>query len=276
MKSSNSKEQEPVKVLIVDDESLGRKRIRDLLANRKEFEIIGDCSCGEEAVDAIKSGDSDLVFLDIQMQDMDGFQVLEKVRSGNLPIIIFVTAYDQYALKAFEVHALDYLLKPFDDERFEEALEHVYKKIKKDRIHVLGDKITSLLTDLKEFDGGNGSRGASKNPANAYQKRLVIKSTGKVSFIEVKDIDWIGADGSYVNINARGKSQLMRGTLKSLESKLDPEKFLRIHRSTIVNIAAVKELKSHFHGEYVVILKNGERLKLSRSYRDNAKLLLNG
>ncbi len=274
MQSSNKNE--PVKVLIVDDESLARKRIRDLLATRIDFEIVGECSSGEVAIDAIDSGIGDLVFLDIQMQDMDGFEVLENVKTATLPIIIFVTAYDQYALKAFEVHAIDYLLKPFDDERFEETLEYVSRKIKKDSIRDLGDKLTLLLADLKESDKTGVKPILSQDSATTFQKRLVIKSTGKISFVEVDEIEWIGAEGSYVSLNVRGKSHLMRGTLKKLEKTLDPKQFVRIHRSTIVNVSSIKELKPHFHGEYVVMLKNGERLKLSRSYRQNAELILNG
>jgi len=267
---------EPLRVLIVDDESLARKRIRDLLSSHDDFNIVRECESGEEAIDAINSEIADLVFLDIQMQDMDGFGVLEKATPSVLPTVIFVTAYDQYALKAFEVHAIDYLLKPFDDERFDETLEFVSRKIKKDNIRDLGNKITTLLADLKETDKNGGNLAAPKDSATTFQKRLVIKSTGKISFVEVDEIEWIGAEGSYVSLNVRGKSHLMRGTLKKLEKTLNPKQFVRIHRSTIVNVSSIKELKPHFHGEYVVMLKNGERLKLSRSYRQNAELILNG
>lgn len=266
---------EPLRVLIVDDESLARKRIRDLLSSHEGFNIVRECESGEEAIEAINSEIADLVFLDIQMQDMDGFGVLEKAAPNVLPTVIFVTAYDQYALKAFEVHAIDYLLKPFDDERFDETLEYVSRKIKKDSIQDLGEKITSLLADL-----GDGRKDTPKprpsEDSSDFQKRLVIKSTGKITFVEVDEIEWVSAEGSYVGLHTRGKSHLMRGTLKKLEDTLNPKQFVRIHRSTIVNLSFIKELKSHFHGEFVVILKNGERLKLSRSYRENAELILNG
>ena len=271
----NADQKKAIRVLIVDDESLARKRIRDLLSKQDDFEVIGECESGEEAVEAINSEITDLVFLDIQMQDMDGFSVLEKAQPQDLPAIIFVTAYDQYALKAFEVHAIDYLLKPFDDERFDETLEYVSRKIKKDSIRDLGKKITSLLADLSDSEE-NKTKPQSIAADSEFQKRLVIKSTGKITFVEVDEIEWISAEGSYVGLNTRGKSHLMRGTLKKLEATLDPKKFVRIHRSTIVNLSFIKELKSHFHGEFVVILKNGERLKLSRSYRENAELILNG
>ncbi len=276
MKMNNSSESESIRVLIVDDEPLARKRIRDLLAERDEFEIIGECSNGKNAIKEIEKNVADLVFLDIQMQDMDGFEVLEKLETDSLPTIIFATAYDKYALRAFEVHAVDYLLKPFDDERFEETLNHVHKQIKKDQIEGLSEKLASLLSDFNKSKDKKESEKANKNKTQTYQKRLVIKSTGKISFIEIEDIDWIGAEGSYVSLNINGKSHLMRGTLKKLEEMLNPEQFLRIHRSTIINVSAVQELKPHFHGEYVVILKNGKRLKLSRSYRESAEQLLGG
>ena len=262
------------KVLIVDDESLARKRIKDMLSGKTKFEIVGECSNGKDAIEFIKSGKADVVFLDIHMQDMDGFEVLRGFDPAVLPKIIFVTAYDQYALKAFEVHAIDYLLKPFDDERFEEMLEHVAHQIEKDDIQNLGSQLTSLLSDVANVDRKAVAK--SRVTSNGFQKRLVIKSTGKISFVEVDEIEWIGAEGSYVSLNTNGKSQLMRGTLKKLVELLNPEAFLRIHRSTIVNVSSIQELKSHFHGEYVVILKNGKRLKLSRSYRDSAERLLGG
>lgn len=273
MKVNNSSESEAIRVLIVDDESLARKRIKDLLSGREsEFEIVGECSNGKKAIKAIQEGVADLVFLDIQMRDMDGFEVLENLKGDSLPTIIFVTAYDKYALKAFEFHAVDYLLKPFDNERFEETLEHAKKLIKKNQISDLSEKLNNLLSDYQDFE--NASK--TKTSKNGYQKRLVIKSAGKVQFVEVEDIDWAGAEGSYVSLNINGKAHLMRGTLKKLEETLNPEKFLRIHRSTIVNVERITELKSHFHGEYIVILKNGKRLKLSRNYRDKAEKLLGG
>jgi two-component system LytT family response regulator len=276
MKTNNSGESENIRVLIVDDEPLARKRIRDLLREREEFEIVGECSNGKSAIREISANVAHLVFLDIQMQDMDGFEVLEKLETDLLPIIIFATAYDKYALKAFEVHAVDYLLKPFDDERFDETLDHVCKQIKKDKIEDLSGKLASLLADFKESKTRETPEKPNPNEFQNYQKRLVIKSTGKISFIEIDEIDWIGAEGSYISLNTNGKSNLMRGTLKKLEDILNPHQFLRIHRSTIVNVSAVRELKPHFHGEYVVILKSGKRLKLSRSYRESAEHLLGG
>lgn len=256
---------EAIKTLIVDDESLARKRIRDLLRGRNEFEIIGECADGAKAVESIEKMSPDLLFLDIQMPDMDGFQVLDNLQ--NLPTTIFVTAYDKYALKAFEVHAVDYLLKPFDDERFEEMLEYVGKQIKRNQTEDLSEKLNALLANFHHLEARKSTE---------YQTRLVLKSTGRINFIEIKNIDWIEAEGSYISLKVGGKSHLLRGTLKSLEEILNPDIFLRIHRSTIVNVNQIKELQPHFHGEFVVILKDGKRLKLSRNYREQAEKLLGG
>ncbi len=276
MKASKLGKEKAVRVLIADDESLARMRIKNLLSGREaEFSLVGECSNGKDTIEALETNIADLLFLDIQMRDMDGFEVLKKTKTKLLPVIIFVTAYDKYALDAFEVHAVDYLLKPFDDDRFNEMLERVYAQIKNNKINDLGRELTSLLADFAKNGHSSQSNPKQENP-RLFDKRLVIKSTGKVSFVEVKDIEWVGAEGSYVSLNMNGKAELMRTTLKKLETKLNPEKFLRIHRSTIVNISSIKELKPHFHGEYVVFLKNGKRLKLSRNYRESAEKLLGG
>lgn len=272
MNNDSAHSKKVIKTLIVDDESPARKRIRELLEDRNDFEISGECSNGEDAVNAINTKSFDLVFLDIELQDMNGFEVLEKLQNDTLPIIVFVTAYDKYALKAFEFHAIDYLLKPFDDERFDEMLNHVQKQFNKNQMEDLGGKLNALLSDYKNLQ----NQGASEISTPIYQKRIVLKSTGKISFIEIEDIDWIGAEGYYVNLNIDNKSHLMRETLKNLEKILDPQRFLRIHRSTIVNLTRIKEMQPSFHGEYVVILKDGKRLKLSRNYREQLEKLLDG
>lgn len=252
--------------MIVDDESLARKRIRDLLRGRDEFVIISECSGGSEAVETIEKTPPDLLFLDVQMPDMDGFQVLDKLKK--LPPTIFVTAYDKYALKAFEVHAVDYLLKPFDDERFEEMLDYVSHQIKRNQITDLNETLQALLLNFHQVEPPH------KNAD--YQKRLVLKSAGRITFIEIEDIDWIEAEGSYVSIKIGAKSHLLRETLKNLEDLLNPDIFLRIHRSTIINVNRIKELRPYFHGEFIVILKNGRQFKLSRNYRRQAEKLLGG
>ena len=265
-----------IKTLIVDDESPARKRVRELLSEHADFEITGECSNGEETIKAINTEVFDVVFLDIQLQDMNGFEVLEKLEVKDLPIIVFVTAYDKYALKAFEFHAVDYLLKPFDDERFEEMLEHVRKQFKKNQLENLDGKLDALLSDYKSIKDKETAKQTDNDSIRQYQTRLVLKSTGKIEFVEVEEIDWIGAEGYYVNLHINGKSHLMRESLKNLEKILDPNKFLRIHRSTIVNLTRIKEMKSSFHGEYIVILKCGKKLKLSRNYREHLDKLMGG
>lgn len=254
-----------VRALIVDDEAPARKRIRELLENRPWINLAGECASGRSAIRAIQEKKPDLIFLDIQLGDADGFEVLQGIDLESPPLIIFVTAYDEYALNAFDHHALDYLLKPFDDERFEEALGLARERIASRSFGDLNRRLEGFLGDI-----------GSRRNADAHPSRLVIRSSQKVTFVKVSDIEWIEADGSYVSIRAKGKDHLMRESLKNLEEKLDPAHFLRIHRSTIVNADLIRELHPHFHGEYYVELENGKRFKLSRSYRDNAERILEG
>jgi two-component system LytT family response regulator len=244
-----------IRVLLVDDELLAREMIREMLADDLEAVIIGECINGEEAVAAIAEHTPDLVFLDVQMPESTGFEVLETLKNGYVPHVIFVTAYDQYAVRAFEVHALDYLLKPFDRERFDACWQRAKEQILKERNGRLDERILTLLEELKA-----GSK---------YLERLVIKSGGRVFFLETDEIDWIEAEGNYVSVHSGKKSHLLRETISSLESQLDPKKFRRIHRSAIVQLDKIKELQPWFHGEYRVILHSGAQVMLSRNYREN-------
>jgi two-component system LytT family response regulator len=244
-----------IRVLIVDDESLARGMIREMLADDPDIEIIGECTGGEEAVAAIKEHAPDLLFLDVQMPEASGFEVLETLKDGQMPHVIFVTAYDQYAVRAFEVHALDYLLKPFDRERFEASWQRAKEQILKEKNGRLDERILTLLEELKA-----GSK---------YLDRLVIKTNGRVFFLNADDIDWIEAQGNYVSVHSGMKSHLLRETISNLEAQLDPKRFRRIHRSSIVQINKIKELQPWFHGEYRIILHNGAELMLSRNYREN-------
>jgi two-component system LytT family response regulator len=249
-----------LRTLIVDDEPLAREGVRMLLDNDPEVTTIHECADGQTAVNAIIEAKPDLVFLDVQMPEMDGFEVLKAVGVDRMPNTIFVTAYDRYALQAFEVHALDYLLKPYTNERFFKAFGRAKAQIKLRDDYSLNSQLTALLDHLQ----GSGD----------YLERLVVKAAGRVSFVDVKEIDWIEADDMYVRLHVRRESHLVRGTLSGLEAKLDPQKFLRIHRSTIVNLSRVKELQPLFHGEYVVTLQNGTQLTSGRSYRDKLQPLL--
>ena len=239
--------------MIVDDEPLARKRIKRMLSRDPEVEIIGDCASGHQALAMMREREPDLVFLDIQMPEMDGFSVLEAVAPERLPLVIFVTAYDQYALRAFEFYALDYLLKPFDRARFEKAMQRARERISKEKGDELNQRTIALLEEIKA--------------RSKFLGRLVIKSGGRVFFIKTEEIDWIEAEGKYVRLHVGRESHLLREAIGSLEAQLDPARFLRIHRSTIVNIDRIQELQPWFHNEYRVILRDGTELMLSRSCR---------
>lgn len=249
-----------IRVLLVDDEPLAREMIREMLRDDSEAEIVGECVNGREAVEMIQTLTPEVIFLDVQMPEVGGFEVLEALKAKQMPHVIFVTAYDQYAVRAFEVHALDYLLKPFDRERFAASWQRAKAQILRDRNGKLDQRILAILEELKA--------GAK------YLERLVIKSGGRIFFLEVDEIDWIEAEGNYVSVHKNGKAHLLRETISSLESQLDPKKFIRIHRSSIVNIQRIKELQPWFHGEYRVILQDGTQLTLSRNYRDNLQDIL--
>lgn len=257
---------ESYKTIIIDDEVLARKRLNSLLATQPDFELIEECANGVEALEAINSLQPDLIFLDIQMPDLDGFGVVRQLSPDNLPLIIFVTAYDQYALKAFEVHAVDYLLKPFDDDRFHAALDHVRAQLNRPVESTVNQKIFAMLAEIQS--------GNQKNTSGHYLKRIAVKSAGTIHFVRSEEIEWIEAAGIYIKLHCGKRTHLMRQTMQQIESQLNPAHFLRIHRSTIINIDAVKSLHPHDHGEYIVRLVNGAELKLSRNYRDRLDILL--
>jgi len=248
------------RVLIVDDEPLARERLRRLLESEPSVEVAGECGDGASAVATISATSPDLVFLDVQMPEFGGFEVLEKLSSDKLPAVIFVTAYDQFALKAFEVHAIDYLLKPINPDRLKQALQRALNQIQQQQATDLSRRLAALLAEV-----GGGARAP---------ERLAVKSSGKVVFIKVEDIDWVEAADNYVNLHVGAESFLHRETMSALESLLPASKFMRISRSTIVNVDRIKELQPLFHGEYSVILRNGARLTLSRSYRDKLAQLM--
>ena len=212
----------PIRVLIVDDEPLGRERVRALLADNTQIEIAGECQNGKEAVKHINTSDIDLVFLDVQMPEMSGFDVINEIGPQEMPHVIFVTAYDQHALAAFEVHALDYLLKPFEAGRFNEALQHALTHIKEKQHAVEQQQFSNLLQHLHQ--------------PKKWLERIVIKTRSQLYFVQTVDIDWIEAAGNYLTIHAAGKQHLLRQTLTALASQLNPDQFIRIHRSTIVNV----------------------------------------
>jgi two-component system LytT family response regulator len=243
-----------VRILIVDDEPLARERLRKLLEREPDTELIGECADGLQAVAAIRQHSPDLIFLDVQMPELDGFGVLEKIGGVRMPEVIFVTAHDKFALRAFEVHAVDYLLKPFDRDRFQTALRRALDHIKRKQTGELSQQLSALLSDVKA--------------GPKHLERLAIKSSGRVVFLKIDEIDWIEAADNYVSLHVGTDTHLHRETMAGMAGQLPPNKFLRISRSTIVNVDRIKELQPLFHGEYAVILRNGTRLTLSRSYRE--------
>jgi two-component system, LytTR family, response regulator len=248
---------EKIRALIVDDEPLAREGIRMRLAQEPDIAVIGECSNGRQAVTVIERDSPDLVFLDVQMPKVDGFGVIAAIGARRMPQVIFVTAYDEHALRAFEVHALDYLLKPIDGARFLGALARARSRI---RGHELQEQLQALLASIQ----------AEKR----YLARLSIKTGGRILFLSVDEIDWIEAADNYVLLHAGLDSHMLHTTMNSLEDRLDPSAFLRIHRSTIVNLQRVKEMHPMFHGEYRVILKDGTELASGRSYRSKLQRLL--
>ncbi len=253
-----------IRTLIVDDELAAREGIRHLLAADPEIVVAGECANGRDAAAAIRDGAPDLVFLDVQMPELDGFEVLREVGVERAPAVVFVTAFDHYALRAFDVHAIDYLLKPFTDERFRQSLERAKQQVRHGRLGELSQKLAALL--------GPGEPSRAARPR--FLDRLLVKSGGKVTLLPVGEIDWIDAEGDYVRIHVGKTWHLLRETMKNLEGQLDPTRFVRIHRSTIVNLEKVKELQPFFRGEYVVVLHTGATLKLSRGYRETLEARL--
>lgn len=272
-----SAERLKIKTLVVDDEPLARRNLRVLLEADPEVELIGEASGGAEALALISEHSPDLVFLDVQMPELDGFGVLERLEAEKLPVVIFVTAFDKYALKAFDFHALDYLLKPFDDTRFEKALARAKQQLAQRELKDLSRRLISLLED----HGGapRGVEGAAAPPDSPdkparYQTRFLIKSAGRVSFIRADEIDWIEAEDYYVKLHVKGRGHLLRETMNDIETRLDPEVFVRVHRSSIVNLERVRELQQLFGGDYAVVLHDGTQLKLSRARRERVESLL--
>jgi two-component system LytT family response regulator len=243
-----------IRTMVIDDEPLARERIVGLLQQEQDIELVGECADGAQAVSAIQQQSPDLVFLDVQMRACDGFNIIQQVGPDRMPAVVFVTAYDEYALRAFEVHAIDYLLKPFGRDRFQQTLKHAREHLERRRAGDLGRRLLALVQDVK--------------PEPAKLDRLVVKSGGRVFFLRTDQIDWIEAAGNYVRLHMAEDAHLFRETMNNMEARLDARRFVRIHRSRIVNTDRIKELQPWFNGEYVVVLHTGARLTLSRGYRE--------
>ena len=249
-----------IRVLIADDEALAREQISDLLKRFDDCELVDVCADGREALSAIEQHRPDLVFLDIEMPELSGFEVLEETRLTPLPAVVFVTAYDKYAIQAFEAHALDYLLKPFDFERFERTLMRAKKQIADSRNGELSEKLLAMLEARKSEP--------------KYLDRLAIKSRGRVIFLKTDEITWVEAAGNYLELHTGKESHLIREPISDFEQRLNPERFIRIHRSCIVNVECIKELQPGFGGEYLVVMNDGQQLTASRGYRERLQQLL--
>ena len=242
-----------IRAAIVDDEPLARRRIGNLLMEAPDVEVIAECANGKDAIESLEESPPDLLFLDIQMPEIDGFDVLQAIGVDLVPVVIFVTAYDQFALRAFEARALDYLLKPFDDERFETALERARDRLRQRQPDDVERRLLALLKDAREDRG--------------YMQRLVVPSGHRSIFIRTDDVDWIEAERNYIRLHVGGQSHLLRENLSRFETALDPSRFCRIHRSRIVNIDRIHAVESLTRGEYVVTLHDGTKLASGRSYR---------
>jgi two-component system LytT family response regulator len=263
---------ERIRALIVDDEANARKGIRTLLLRDPELEVVGECADGRAAVESIERLAPDLVLLDVQMPHRSGFEVLEAIDIERPPILIFITAWDSYALKAFEVSALDYLLKPFSDERFYQALERAKSHHRARRAAEFSRHLLALLEHHRHE--GQAQTAPPAPPDAAPLRRFFIKSGGQINFVPVEEVDWLEAVGYYTRIHAGRKSYLLRGNLGSIEARLDPREFARIHRSTVVNLNRVRRLKDLFRGGCLVVLPDGVELKVSRRYRPHLEALL--
>jgi len=258
-----------IRTVIVDDEPLAREGIRLLIQDDAPIEIVAECANGREAIEAIQTARPDLLFLDVQMPEMNGFDVLHHLTVEQWPTIIFVTAYDQYALQAFEAQALDYLLKPFSDERFYRALARAKTQIEQNRIKEQNRTLRALLAAYQ-----NNQSKQTLPASSSYLERLVIKAGGRIIFLDAHEIDWIEAADYYIALHIGNRSHVLRETMAELEAKLDPQKFLRIHRSIIVNLERITQLQAEGSGDYSVILRDGTKLKLSRRRREKLQLML--
>jgi two-component system LytT family response regulator len=257
-----------IRTVIIDDEPVARRGLRLLLDRDATIEIVGEAAEAEGAFALLSREKPDLVFIDVQMPGGEGFQVIQRLGIEVAPVVVFVTAYDEHALRAFEVHAVDYLLKPYDDARFLAALERAKAEVRARRSESVNSKLTQLLDYLQANPAGAA-------PAEAvYSERILLKSSGEIYFLKADEIDWIEAEGDYMKFHVTGKAHLLRETMARLEARLDPKKFIRIHRSTIVNIDRVRKLSPSFVGEYAVVLHDGTKLKLSRGYHDRLASLL--
>lgn len=250
-----------LRALVVDDEPLARDNVRLALEKELDIEVIAECPDGEAAIEAIRELEPDIVFLDVQMPGIGGFGVVEEIGPEEMPAVVFVTAFDEHALRAFEVHALDYVLKPFDDERFGDAVDHARRTLRARRDEESFRRGLSAL--LNDVQGGSPEGGRSR-----FASRLMVRLRDRIHFVRTEEVDWFEAAGNYVRLHVADRSHLIRSTMSAVEERLDPQQFVRIHRSTIVNVDRIREIQPWAGGDYLAILKSGQQLRISRGYRD--------
>ncbi len=243
-----------IRVLLSDDETLARERLRSLLEEETDLEIVAECGDGKSAISTIQREEPDLVFLDIQMPEVDGFGVVQELRDA-MPLTIFVTAYDRYAMKAFEVHALDYLLKPVGKERLTGAVDRARRQLQRPPDGTFQRRVLELLGDMEA--------------RQQAPERIVIKSDGEIVCLKPNEIDWAESAGNYVCLHVGGATHILRETITALESRLGPRQFMRVHRSTLVNVDRIKTLKPSLYGDYSILLRDGTKLTLSRGFRES-------
>jgi two-component system LytT family response regulator len=274
-----------IRAVIIDDEPLAREGVRMLLSQHGDIEVVGEAGNGIDAVELIRRQRPDLALLDVQMPQMSGLEVVKALPRDAVPVVVFITAYDRYAIDAFRVHALDYLLKPFDDDRFHDAIRRAKTHLELTRVNDLGERLLSMIAGGNGAHGANGTHATNGHPpgangngngngvaggngAHKFLTRLAIRDIGRVVFVNVDDIDWIEAADYYVQIHVGAKSYLHRETMQRLEAELDPERFIRIHRSAIVNQTRIRELRNQGRRDMVVVLSDGAELRVARSHRE--------
>ncbi|MCW8879384.1 MAG: LytTR family DNA-binding domain-containing protein [Kangiellaceae bacterium] len=265
-----------IRTLVVDDESLARRGLLLRLEKFEDIEVIAECNNGREALQKIEDESPDLIFLDIQMPGIDGFEVVRKMQADAMPLVVFVTAFDQYAIDAFEVHAVDYVLKPIEEERLATAIQRVRDHLNQSDSENQKQRLMDLITNITGESPAKIDEMLAQGtaPSEAYPEKIAIKDRGETTLVPSRDIAWVEAAGDYMCIHANDQVHVLRSTMKNLEKKLDPNHFQRIHRSTIVNLNQIEKVCSHINGEYFLILNGGSRLKMSRSYRDKIKHII--
>ena len=256
-----------IRTVVVDDEPLARRRLARLLEGEEGLEVVSVCATGREAVRAVREESPELLFLDVQMPEMDGFAVLRELEGQGLPQVVFVTAYDQYAIQAFEVHALDYLLKPYTPARLATAVQRAARQLSAPRA-APAERLAELLEHLERERRALDVRLSGSAPAPGQTTRLLVKEGERMFFVPVDRIDWLEAEGNYVRLHCGKDAHLVRATLSGMEEQLDPRRFTRIHRSTIVNVDRVAEIRSDAHGDFDVLLANGKVLRMTRGYSE--------